>query len=173
MSRAKPPGKIYKVDRTNLNLPASKECESCRVMKPSDAFQLKHRNRFDKAHELADICRACNKLNRGIKEGLFLGHIKSGQRILSDKIIEMLQANKDEKLSQLANTLINYAIAGDKDAWAICKSVIQPPSPIQHMSSRVMDSMMMDEGDEEGAEVGPTPGDGADLLSRLPSANTK
>lgn len=166
----KAPGRIYKVDRTNLNLPLKKVCEQCQIEKPSDAFQLKHRNAHNQPHELNDICRACQKLNRGIKDGLFLNHIKSGQRILSDKIIELLQENNGEKLGQFANTLINHAISGDKDAWTIMKSVIQPPAPIQHISSKLMDTMLVDEDEETEIDAPVAPTSGQDLLSRIPSA---
>lgn len=134
---------IYKIDRSNLNLPAEQTCSACNKTKSSESFNLKHRNRTDAPYELQTLCKDCNKAGNRLKQTSLINAIKAGERVVSDRLIVLLQRKNGKDLDRVLKTLIDTAVStGDPALLALLIKTAQGQAPMTHIKDNKTDPEM-------------------------------
>lgn len=134
---------IYKIDRSTLNLPAEQTCSACNKTLPNADFKLKHRNRADAPYELHLVCKECNKAGNKLAKISLVNAIKNGERVVSDRLITLLQKNNGKDLDRVLKTLITSAItSGDPTLLALLIKTAQGQAPMTHIKdNKTVDDM--------------------------------
>lgn len=125
------------VDRSGLNLPDEHFCTHCKAHRSSSDFELKKRNQYtpEGHYELKDICVPCEKAIREVKNGVMLKALRAGERVASDRLIELVTANNNSQLDLILNQFVNLVTQSQDAAdFRLFFNVIQGGNPIMHLS---------------------------------------
>jgi hypothetical protein len=156
------------IDRSGLQLPAAQTCHGCGEVKNHTEFRL------TRSRVLHNICRECSETNNqqdklDAKRGRLVNRVRSGERVVSDRFLELITANNNAVLDQLLLRFIAVVnSATSADDFKLAFNLAQGSTPIIHLAAnRSGKAAEPTEKPQDTSSDVSAPGGATDLLALL------